>query len=72
MAENDAQNARPVTIYETQEMTADEIDSMNKQYSAMRVGILIVDVSRFCAKMELQPDGSYQRRSIRRKRANQA
>ena len=56
----------PQTVYETVEMTGDEIRTQNAAYAAMGLSCVIVDVSRFNAKLERQADGTYKRTTIRK------
>ena len=72
MAENPNSQA-PETVFETLEMTAKEIAATNAAYKAMGLNYLVIDVSRFCAKLERQSDGTYRRSLIRRsRRTNEA
>lgn len=71
--EHDGQDAAetgqgvPQTIYETTEMTPDQVDSQNATYAAMGLPVRVIHVGLFSAKMERQPDGSYKRSAIRRR-----
>ena len=55
-------------IYETTEMTPDEIAAANTAYKAMGLDCVVIDISRFSARVEIQPDGTYQTTTIRRPR----
>jgi len=69
MPENDKAMAPPATVYETVEMTPDEIAAQNAAYKAMGLSCVIVDVSRFAAKLERQADGTYKRTKLSRPKA---
>ena len=69
MPENDKAIVPPATVYETVEMAPDEIAAQNAAYKAMGLACVIVDVSRFTAKLERQPDGTYKRTKLTRPKA---
>ena len=62
----------PSTIYETDCMDADEIEMTNRNYRAMGLDVVVIDVSKFTAKNERQPDGTLRRTKLRKsRRANE-
>lgn len=66
---SDTPNVPPQTMYETVEMTPEEIATQNAAYKAMGLPCVIVDVSRFSAKLERQTDGTYKRTKLTRTKA---
>ena len=58
----------PSTIYETDKMDAATIAATNKTYAAMGLDVVVIDVSQFTAKNDLQPDGTYKRTKMRKSR----
>jgi len=58
------------TIYETVEMTAEQVEQQNAAYVAMGLPVRVINVGLFSAKMELQADGTYKRTAIRRAKTN--
>jgi hypothetical protein len=64
----DALKAKPMVVYETSEMTPEQIAKFNADHAAMGTGLVAVDVSMFSGKLELMPDGTYKRSTIRRKK----
>lgn len=66
MAQMLATPSPPETIYETSDMTPQEIAEENANFKAMGLSIIILDVSRFSAKLDRQDDGSYKRSTIRK------
>jgi len=74
MAENAPVNAAvaaPVAIYETADHTPEQVAELNRQNAAMGVPIYVVDVSRFSGKLERQPDGTYRRVKLRKRRPHE-
>ena len=65
----DTPNTPPQTMYETLEMTSREIADQNAAYRSMGLPCVIVDVSRFSAKLERQESGTYKRTKMTRPKA---
>jgi hypothetical protein len=68
---NQGQSQRPAVVYETEKMTSEQIAQTNATYRAMGLNCMVIDVSLFGAKHELQSDGTYKRTLIRRSRKQQ-
>ena len=63
--ENKQIPVKPVLIFETSVMSAEQIRQENNKYAAAGINAKIIDVSKFAAKHELQTDGSYKRTAYR-------
>lgn len=70
MSEPATPKQQPKIVFETAEMTPSEIEAMNKQYASMGIAAVVIDVSRYMAKHELQSDGSMKRSLIRRRKVS--
>lgn len=69
-ATDNAPEVRPQTIYESVDLSADQIAETNATYKAMGLSAVVIDISRFVAKNDLKPNGTYKRSTIRKPRTN--
>jgi hypothetical protein len=71
-ADGRPKSVAPPTVYETCEMTIEQIEAQNATYASMGLNIVIIDVSKFSAKLEPQPDGTLKRTLIRKPRKSKS
>ncbi len=67
-ATDNTAEVKPQTIYESVNLSADRIAETNAQYKAMGLSAVVIDVSGFVAKNDLQSNGTYKRSTIRKPR----
>jgi hypothetical protein len=62
----------PATVYETVQLTPEQIEAQNRAFAAMGVNAVVIDISPFCGKLELQSDGTYKRSQVRKPKPKKA